>query len=252
MGCATPSDYSPYIDNSYNLRTSVVSQAGPLKTLNVESSGTAFVLKKGIKSYFITSSHVVVPPNKTLSDEAKAVMRNIIYSIGEDRQDNNVLDDYNMRLVAVDKDKDLAVLEFMADVDGDVSSSVRWIAKPPKHYGKPDIGNQAFSVGYKMSMKKTLEPGIVNSEPFKCELGNAVWTSIDGLPGMSGAPVYEIDDGVVELIGVATKISPSGTDTLAVDIHGALDLLDRFLKHPRTEQRNLEEVMGDYYDYIIH
>lgn len=254
--CGTgPADYSPYMDNSYNLRTSVV-YTEPNNRVNLVapmSSGTSFVLKKGIKSYFITSRHVVMPDGNKLSDDAKDSLKKMIYSIGTDRQDFNLFDDYNLRLVALDGDNDLALLEFRANTDGDITDSIRWIESPTKNIGDADIGNHAFAVGYKMEMKKTIQPGIVSSEKHHDkEAGNYFWTTIDGLPGLSGAPIYEMDNGVVELVGVATRISPNGTDTLAVEIKEAVSLLQRFLKHPGKERKNLEEMMGDYYDYIIH
>jgi S1-C subfamily serine protease len=191
---------------------------------------------------------VIFPGNNKIPDGYKESMLELLYTIGTDRRDIDVSDDRKLRLVAIDNENDLALLEYQADSTKDLTDELRWISAPYNRTGKEDLGNKVFYVGYKLDMAKTLEEGIVSSKRTGDEtVKDFFWTTLDSLPGISGSAVYEMDNGSVKLVGIATRISNSAADTLCIPISKVTDLMKTYTKNPGGEGDNVKSTMGDYY-----
>ena len=215
-----------------------------VKEYDIGSSGTAFIFYKDAKDiYFVTNKHVVAYDmrGQEKTREGNSI-DSIIYSIGEDRKDENVLDDPKLELMTTDETSDLALLKYTITDGVNPFEDIDYVTT----LGKPDIGDDVFFIGYGMDLPKLIEYGKISSESsFKEKFGVYYLLNTDPLPGVSGSPVYEYSNGMVDLVGVVAASSDAWNYTIVLDIKQAEGLLWDVLADPAKEKENLKKQAGE-------
>jgi len=238
-----PTVAKKYLDNSYCLRVSAVVEDNRESKGIPLTCGTTFVIRSGFETFFATNRHVV----ESAVDIEKGVpqgttLEKILYSIGDSFQDMNFNDDIKLELIGVSKDYDVAILRTRNLIRQDIPA----IGKPKS------VGLPLYSVGYPFGFTKVLEEGILSTLDIPSPLfKNAYWASLDTINGMSGAPVYMKQDDNYFLLGMIGGGTTTGIYSMVVPAKQIYDLLDETLKDRQAAKKNVAEILGDSYPYIL-
>ncbi len=178
---------------------------------DIKSTGSGiFVSKNG---YIVTNYHVI-------NDAKKIVIETTT---------NNLVQQFNAKLIQQDKDNDLAILK-ITDENFKGLENINYIFKP---IGGVDVGASVFTMGFPLALsgmgkEAKYTDGKVSSKTGYDGAINSFQTSIPVQPGNSGGPVFNTDGDLVGLINA----SVNNTDNVSYAIK--LNYI-----------KNLIEVIGD-------
>lgn len=215
--------------NSYCIRKAAYATfMGGKKVVGNFSHATAFIIQSSKDgTYVATNAHVILSKVPVLPEGA--TIDDIVFSLVDNIVDSKIDDDVPLRVVAIDKEKDIAILK--------LEGKRQFYST---QHGTPTIAQESFFVGYLRGLLKVYEKGVVSGEVFLPNENKRLYvTNHDMMPGCSGAPVYVFNNKSSTLIGIAT-MGFGETYSLITPIEYVDELLKRLNKCPVDERKNLE------------